>query len=55
MRIVGAYHTPGETRSVYGLASRVYVTGLGFGLGVFDVIDRSRLNANGRFLIDMDR
>ena len=55
MRIVGAYHTPGETRSVYGLASRVYVTGLGFGLGVFDVIDRSRLNANGRFLVDMDR
>jgi len=28
---------------------------LGFGLGVFDVIDRSRLNANGRFLVDMDR
>jgi hypothetical protein len=55
MRIVGAYPTPGEARSVYGLASRVYVTGLGFGLGVFDVIDRSRLNVNGRFLVDMDR
>jgi len=33
----------------------VYVTGSGFGLGVFDVIDRSRLNANGHFLVDMDR
>jgi hypothetical protein len=55
LRIVGAYATPGETRSVYGLASRVYVTGLGFGLGVFEVIDRSRLNANGHFLVDIDR
>jgi len=28
---------------------------LGFGLGVFEVIDRSRLNANGHFLVDIDR
>jgi hypothetical protein len=37
------------------LASRVYVAGSGFGLGVFDVIDRSRLDANGHFLVDPDR
>jgi hypothetical protein len=55
MRVVGAYSTPGETRSVYGLSSRVYVTGSGFGLGVFDVVYRSGLNANGQFLVDIDR
>ncbi len=55
MRIVAAYTAPGDTRSVHGLGSRVYTTGLGFGLGVFEVIDRSRLTAKGRFLIDMDR
>ncbi len=43
------------TRNVHGLASTVYVAGLGFGLGVFDVIDRSRLEANGHFLVNPDR
>jgi hypothetical protein len=55
LRSVGAYAAPGETRSVYGLASRVYVSGRGFGLGVFEVVDRSGLDPNGRFLVDMDR
>jgi hypothetical protein len=55
LRIVASYDTPGETRSVHGSASRVYVTGLDFGLGVFDVIDRSRLNTNGHFLVLPDR
>ena len=55
LSIVASYDTPGETRNVHGLASRVYVTGSGFGLGVFDVIDRSRLNPNGHFLVYPDR
>jgi hypothetical protein len=53
--IVAAYETPGETRNVYGLASTVYAAGSGFGLGVFDVVDRSRLNPNGHFLVHPDR
>jgi hypothetical protein len=55
LTIVAAYDTPGETRNVHGLASTVYVAGSGFGLGVFDVIDRSRLNPNGHFLVLPDR
>jgi hypothetical protein len=55
MGIAGAYVTPGEARSVYGSGSRVYVTGRGFALGVFEVFDRSRLHPNGRFLVDRDR
>jgi hypothetical protein len=51
MRIVAGYDTPGETRSVHGLASTVYVAGQGFGLGVFEVIDRSRLSTPGYFLV----
>ena len=47
--------TPGETRNVYGLASTFYAAGMGFGLGVFDVIDRTRLNTPGRFLFNPDR
>jgi hypothetical protein len=54
LRIVASYDTPGETRNVHGLASTVYVAGVGFRLGVFDVIDRSRLNANGHFLVNSD-
>ena len=51
LRIVVSYNTLGETRNVYGLASTVYVAGSGFGLGVFDVINRSSLNTNGHFLV----
>lgn len=55
LRIIAAYDTPGETRSVYSIASTAYVAGLGYGLGVFDVIDRSRLNTPGRFLFNLAR
>ncbi|GAG41772.1 unnamed protein product, partial [marine sediment metagenome] len=55
LTIVAAYETPGETRNVHGLASTVYAAGSGFGLGIFDVIDRSRLNPNGNFLANPDR
>jgi hypothetical protein len=55
LSIVAAYKPPGETRNVHGLASAVYVAGLGFGLGAFDVIARSRLNVNGHFLVNPDR
>ena len=55
LRIVVSYNTLGETRNVYGLASTVYVAGSGFGLGVFEVIARSRLNPNGHFLVNPDR
>ncbi len=40
---------------VYVLGQHAYVAGLGFGLGVFDVIDRSRLHTNGHFLVQPDR
>ena len=53
--VVASYDTPGETRNVHGLASTVYVAGLGFGLGVFDVIERSRFDPNGHFLVNPDR
>jgi hypothetical protein len=46
---VATVNTPGETKGVYAISSFVYVAGPGFGLGVFDVIDRSRLNPNGPF------
>jgi hypothetical protein len=52
---VATYDTPGETRNIFGLASTAYVAGLGFGLGVFDVIDRARLNTPGNFLVNPDR
>ena len=55
LSIVASFNTPGETRNVYSLASTVYAAGLGFGLGVFDVIDRSRLITNGHFLINPDQ
>jgi hypothetical protein len=55
LRIVATYDTPGEALSVYGLASTIYVAGLNFGLGAFEVIDRSRLNTPGRFLFNPDR
>ena len=55
LHIVGAYDTPAETRNVHGLASTVYVAGFEFGLGIFEVIDRSRLEANGSFLVLPDR
>ena len=55
LRIMAAYDTPGETRNIYGLASTAYVAGLGYGLGVFDVIDRSRLSTPGRFLFNPAR
>lgn len=51
LRIVVSYNTLGETRNVYGFASTVYVAGSGFGLGVFDVINRSILNTNGHLFI----
>ena len=54
LSIVASYLTPGETLNVYGLVSIVYVAGIGFGLGVFDGIDRSRLNTNGHFLVNPD-
>jgi hypothetical protein len=55
LSIIAAYDTPGETRNVYGLASTLYVAGSGFGIGVFDVIDRSRLDKNGHFLVQPSR
>jgi hypothetical protein len=33
----------------------VYVTGSGFGLGIFDVIDRSRLDTKGHFVVQPNR
>jgi hypothetical protein len=55
LKQVASLDTPGETRNIYGLASTVYAAGSDFGLGVFDVIDRSRLNPNGHFLVHPDR
>ena len=55
LSIVASYNMPGETRNVFGLASTVYVAGAGFGLGVFDVINRSKLNKDGHFLIPPNR
>ncbi|MGD8493756.1 MAG: hypothetical protein PVH44_09115, partial [Desulfobacterales bacterium] len=55
LSVDAAYDTPGETRNVYGLASNFYTAGLGFGLGVFDVINRSRLNTRGQFLYNPSR
>jgi hypothetical protein len=54
LRIVASYDIPGETLNVHGLASIVYVAGLDFRLGVFNVIDRSRLNSNGHLLVNSD-
>jgi len=55
LRIVVSYNTLGGPRNIKEKASTVYVAGSGFGLGVFDVINRSRLKANGHFLVNPDR
>jgi hypothetical protein len=52
--MVAGYDIPGQTRNVFGLASTFYAAGSGFGLGVFDVIDRARLNTPGKFLVKPD-
>ena len=54
-KILGSIDTPGDARNVYGLANTFYVAGLGFGFGVFDVINRARLNTPGKFLVNLDR
>ena len=35
LSVIAAYDTPGEIRNVYGLASTLYASGLGFGLERF--------------------